>query len=88
MSSKGCFSVVAGLNRRGEKGAMMEKGTVRTYDVSCGLGTIARASETDIRFYAESVIWKGHAGLGVGDAVIFEVDNIQNLHIAINVRKI
>jgi len=66
----------------------MEKGTVKSYDKSCGMGMIGRISDADVRFYTESVIGKSQAGLAQGDSVWFEIDNIKNLHIAINVRKI
>jgi cold shock CspA family protein len=66
---------------------IMEKGTVKSFDKSCGMGIICRDSEADIKFYAESVVGRSRAGLMTGDTVWFEVDNIKNLHIAINVRK-
>ncbi len=34
----------------------MEKGIIKSYDKSCGLGTISRASDVDVRFYAASII--------------------------------
>ena len=66
----------------------MERGIIKTYDKSCGMGMIGRASNADVRFYRESIIGRDRAGLIQGDSVWFEVDNIKNLHIAINVRKI
>jgi len=65
----------------------MEKGIVQTFDKSCGMGMISRASEGNVKFYAESIVGGSRAGLMQGDQVWFEVDNIKNLHIAINVRK-
>lgn len=65
----------------------MEKGIIQSFDKSCGIGTIKRSNEKDIRFYAESIVGGSHAGLAPGDRIWFEVDNIKNLHIAINVRK-
>mgnify|MGYP001084856813 CR=1 FL=1 len=66
----------------------MQKGTVKSYDKNCGMGMISRASDVDVRFYAESIIGRDRAGLAQGDSVWFEVDNIKNLHIAINIRKV
>ena len=66
----------------------MERGTVRTYDKSCGVGTIARKDDNDIRFYAESIITRDRALLTMGDTVLFESSNLKNMHIAINIRKI
>jgi len=68
--------------------AIMEKGTVKSYDKSCGMGLISRSSDGDVRFYTESVTGRNYAGLAQGDSVWFEIDNIKNLHIAINIRKI
>lgn len=65
----------------------MEKGTIKSFDKLCGLGTISHGSEGDVKFYAESVVGGSRAGLAQGDQVWFEMENIKNLHIAINVRK-
>ena len=65
----------------------MERGTVKTYDKNCGMGLISRLANTDVRFYADSIIGRDTTGLKQGDSVWFEVDNIKNLHIAINIRK-
>lgn len=65
----------------------MENGIVKAYDKVCGVGMISRAADANIRFYAESIIGKSRAGLAAGDSVLFEIDNIKNLHIAINIRK-
>jgi cold shock CspA family protein len=66
----------------------MENGTVKSYDMSCGVGMINREPEDDVRFYSESVVGKGRAGLTEGDSVWFEIGNVRNLDIAINVRRI
>jgi cold shock CspA family protein len=66
----------------------MERGIVKSFDKSCGLGTITRPADSDIRFYAESIIGKDRAGLVTGDSVIFEASNVKNLHIAVNIRKV
>ena len=66
----------------------MEMGIIKTYDKSCGMGLISPASDIDVRFYAESIIGRDRANLVQGDSVWFEVDNIKNLHIAINMRKV
>jgi len=65
----------------------MENGIIKFYDKSCGMGTISRASDVDVRFYAASIIGRDRSNLAQGDSVFFEVDNIKNLHIAINIRK-
>ena len=66
----------------------MEKGIIKSYDKNCGMGVIGRSSDKDVQFYVDSVVGRGRAGLKQGDSVWFEIDNIKNLHIAINVRKI
>lgn len=66
----------------------MQKGMVKSYDKSCGMGLISRSFDVDVRFYAESIIGRDRTNLAQGDAVWFEVDNIKTLHIAINVRKV
>lgn len=66
----------------------MEKGTVKSYDRSCGVGMISRASEADVRFYSENVIGKGRSDLTVGSTVVFEVERVSNMFLALNVRKI
>ena len=65
----------------------MEKGTVKSFDKHCGMGMISRLSDVDVKFYSDSVVGRSRVDLKQGDAVWFEVDNIKNLHIAINVRK-
>ena len=65
----------------------MQEGIVKSLDKSCGIGTIGCPCEDDIRFYMESVIGKERAGLQQGDRVSFDVGNIKNLRIAVNVRK-
>lgn len=66
----------------------MQRGIVKSYDKNCGTGMISCGSEADVKFFTESVIGKSRAGLMQGDSVFFEVDNIKNLHIAINIRKV
>jgi cold shock CspA family protein len=70
------------------KEPVMEKGTITSFDRECGVGTISRASDADIRFYSENVIGKGRSDLAVGNTVIFEVDSVRNLLVALNVRKV
>ena len=65
----------------------MEKGTVLSYDKNCGMGTIARPANADVKFYANSIVGRDRAGIKQGDRVWFEVDNIKNLHVATNIRK-
>ena len=65
----------------------MERGIVKLYDKNGGMGIIGRVSDSDVRFYAQSIIGKDRVHLAQGDAVWFQVDNIQILHTAINVRK-
>ena len=66
----------------------MERGTVKSFDKNCGTGMISRLEEVDVRFYVESIIGRERAGLKQGDSVLFDVGNIKNLHIAVNVRKV
>lgn len=65
----------------------MEKGTVKSYDKSCGMGFITRLASEDVQFYTDSIIGNDRANLKSGDLVWFEVDNVKNLHIAINIRR-
>ena len=65
----------------------MERGTVKSYDKCCGMGTIRRLASEDVKFYADSIVGRDKVGLKEGDSVWFEMDNIKNLHIAINIRK-
>ena len=84
------MSYISGTNpcvMRKREEFIMQKGIIKSFDKSCGMGMIGRISEADIRFYAESVVGRSRADLKRGDAVWYEVDNIKNLHIAINVRK-
>ena len=66
----------------------MEKGTVKSYDKNCGMGLISRLAEVDVRFYGDSIVGKERAGIKQGDSVWFDVGNIKNLYIALNVRKV
>ena len=68
-------------------GPVMERGTVKSYDQSCGMGLISRLANADVKFYAGSILGRDRIDLKQGDPVWFEVDNIKNLHIAINIRK-
>ncbi len=65
----------------------MEKGTVKTFSKICGLGMISRLTDEDLQFYADSIVGGSRADVKQGDSVWFEVGNIKNLHIAINIRK-
>jgi cold shock CspA family protein len=65
----------------------VERGTVKSFDVSCGVGMISRAPDSDVRFYSEGVVGHNRSSLTRGDLVWFEVDNVKSLHVAINVRK-
>ena len=65
----------------------MEKGVVKSFDKNSGMGFISRTADKDVKFYANSVIGRSLSSLQQGDAVWFEVDCIQTLHIAINIRK-
>ncbi len=66
----------------------MEKGTIKLYDKNSGAGLIGRASDPDVRFCADNIIAKDRTRLAPGDAVWFEVDNINSTHMAINIRKV
>ena len=66
----------------------MERGIIKSYDKGCGTGMINRTSDGEVRFYTESIIGRDRIGLKTGDSVWFEVDNIKNLHVAINIRKV
>jgi len=65
----------------------MEKGIVRSYDKNCGMGMISRSSDVDVKFLTDSVIGRDRVNLAQGDFVWFEVENINNFHVAINIRK-
>jgi len=65
----------------------MEKGIVESYDKSCGTGLISWTGNQNVRFFADSIIGKERADIKQGDSVLFEVDDIKNLHIATNIRK-
>jgi len=65
----------------------MEKGTVRSYDRESGSGTIGCGENADVRFSADRILGKDRNGLKQGDLVWFEIENIQNNHSAINIRK-
>ena len=65
----------------------MEKGTVKMYDKNCGMGVISRAFAADVQFYSQSIVGRGRAHITQGDSVWFEINDIKNLHIAINVLK-
>ena len=65
----------------------MEKGMIKSYDKDCGLGTISRGADSDIKFFADSIIGKARAGLKHGDLVFFDIGDIKNLYIATNIRK-
>jgi cold shock CspA family protein len=72
---------------RERRGIIIQKGIIKSFDKSCGMGMISRPPEADVRFYAESIVGRSRAGLMKGDAVWFDIGNIKNLHIAINIRK-
>ena len=64
----------------------MEKGTIRSYEKNSG-GMIGRLGNMDVQFLSQSVLGKDRSYLKQGDSVWFEVDNVQNVHMAINIRK-
>jgi cold shock CspA family protein len=74
-----------GMRRRKE--FIVQKGTIKSFDKSCGMGVIVCRFEDDIMFYEESVVGRSRAGLQKGDEVCFDINNIKNLHIAVNVTK-
>ena len=76
------------LSNPAKQDAIMEKGIVKSYDKICATGMISRMSEVDVRFYTESVIGRNRAEIVPGDSVWFDIDNVKNLHIAINIRKV
>ncbi len=63
----------------------MEKGTIKSYDQGSG-GTIGR-SDGDVRFSADRIVGKDRMALKLGDYVWFELENMQNNYVAINIRK-
>lgn len=65
----------------------MEKGTVASLDKSCGAGMIRKLSDGEVRFQVGNIIGRDRNTLTTGDFVWFEVENIDNVHMAINVRK-
>jgi cold shock CspA family protein len=65
----------------------MQRGTIKSFDKSSGAGIIGRDLENDVRFFSENIVGRGRGLLEVGDRVMFEVENINSRHIAINVRK-
>ena len=65
----------------------MERGTVKSYDKSSGRGSIGRLGNTDVNFSSDRVLGRDRLHIKEGDSVLFEVDNINHLHVAINIRK-
>lgn len=64
----------------------MEKGTIKSYDKNSG-GIITRLASADVNFSPENILGKDRMNLKQGDAVWFEVENVAQLHRAINIRK-
>jgi hypothetical protein len=48
---------------------------------------ISRVSDVDVKFYADRVVGRDRVSLRQGDAVWFEVEQINHIHVAVNVRK-
>lgn len=65
----------------------MERGIIKSYDQESGTGTIGCSESADVRFNAERILGKDRNSLRQGDPVWFEIENIQNNHVAINIRK-
>jgi hypothetical protein len=63
----------------------MEIGTIQSSDHSGG--TIVRASENPIRYFADRVIGRDRQSLKLGDQVWFEIECSINHQQAINIRK-
>ncbi len=65
----------------------MERGIIKSDDQGSGKGTIGRCENADVRFNANCIIGKDRNGLKQGAPVWFEIQNIQNNHVGINIRK-
>jgi len=65
----------------------MEKGSVQFIDNNSGNGTIRRLGDVEVRFNTANIIGRDKMTLKAGDFVWFEMENINNTHVAINVRK-
>ena len=65
----------------------MEKGTVAFLDKNGGAGMIRKLADGEVRFHVGDIIGRDRNTLTAGDFVWFEMENINNVHMAINVRK-
>jgi cold shock CspA family protein len=65
----------------------MERGIISSYVRGSSGGTISCSGGEEVRFNASYIIGKDRNNLKQGDHVWFEVENIQNCHVAINIRK-
>ena len=65
----------------------MERGTIKSYDHSNGRGMISHAESPDVVFSSSNIIGRDQVYLKPGDQVWFEIENINDHHTAINVRR-
>ena len=65
----------------------MERGVIVSFDRGSGRGTISRAGNSEVQFSAEHILGRDRTSLKKGDNVWFELENIQNNNVAINIRK-
>jgi cold shock CspA family protein len=75
------------LHARIPKESFMQRGIIKSYDRSSSCGLIGRPCEVDVKFYADRVVGRDRASLHQGDPVWFEVEQINHMHVAVNVRK-
>ena len=66
---------------------MWKKGVIKLYDRASGIGTISCSGNPDVKFNADHVTEKDKNGLKQADDVWFKVENIQNNHSAIDIKK-
>jgi len=65
----------------------VQRGIIKSYDKSTNSGTIGRALEVDVRFFADKVLGRDRSTLMQGDQIWFELEQIDHHHVAINIRK-
>ena len=65
----------------------MQRGIIRSFDKITCSGMIGRTLDVDIKFYADRVLGRDRQRLALGDQVWFEVEQINHIHVAINIRK-
>ena len=65
----------------------MQKGSIKSYDKEGGSGMIDRLGDSEVKFFSTNVIGRDRMSLKTGDNVWYEIDNVKNVQIAINIRK-